>query len=383
MHNNIYTRTIVKLIKKWLNAPEIIILIGARQVGKSTLMQILLQNGLKINILNCENPIVADILQSRNSNEIRSLFGEDNNIVALDEAQDIPNIGKILKLIYDDKKVKHKIIATGSSSFDLSTKVGEPLTGRNLKFNLYPLSIDEIMQGKQWLEMLELLPSLLVYGAYPGIIDLPVDEKTKKLLTLSSDYLFKDIYKFEQVRNPEILRKLVKALAMQIGNLVSVNELANLCSTSTITIERYLDLLEKSFVIFKLGSFSKNLRNELKKSRKYYFYDLGIRNAVLNNFVRLEQRTDIGALWENFCIVEYMKTLEYAGQSSNLYFWRTYDGAEIDLIEEREGKLYTFEFKWNEKKNTSLPKSFSDKYTVEEFTVINRRNFNKLAKLHQ
>jgi hypothetical protein len=383
MHNNIYTRTIVKLIKKWLNAPEIIILIGARQVGKSTLMQILLQNGLKINILNCENPIVADILQSRNSNEIRSLFGEENNIVALDEAQDIPNIGKILKLIYDDKKVKHKIIATGSSSFDLSTKVGEPLTGRNLKFNLYPLSIDEIMQGKQWLEMLELLPSLLVYGAYPGIIDLPVDEKTKKLLTLSSDYLFKDIYKFEQVRNPEILRKLVKALAMQIGNLVSVNELANLCSTSTITIERYLDLLEKSFVIFKLGSFSKNLRNELKKSRKYYFYDLGIRNAVLNNFVRLEQRTDIGALWENFCIVEYMKTLEYAGQSSNLYFWRTYDGAEIDLIEEREGKLYTFEFKWNEKKNASLPKSFSDKYTVEEFTAINRRNFNKLAKLHQ
>lgn len=383
MHNNIYTRTIVKLIKKWLNAPEIIILIGARQVGKSTLMQILLQNGLKINILNCENPIVADILQSRNSNEIRSLFGEENNIVALDEAQDIPNIGKILKLIYDDKKVKHKIIATGSSSFDLSTKVGEPLTGRNLKFNLYPLSIDEIMQGKQWLEMLELLPSLLVYGAYPGIIDLPVNEKTKKLLTLSSDYLFKDIYKFEQVRNPEILRKLVKALAMQIGNLVSVNELANLCSTSTITIERYLDLLEKSFVIFKLGSFSKNLRNELKKSRKYYFYDLGIRNAVLNNFVRLEQRTDIGALWENFCIVEYMKTLEYAGQSSNLYFWRTYDGAEIDLIEEREGKLYTFEFKWNEKKNASPPKSFSDKYTVEEFTVINRRNFNKLAKLHQ
>lgn len=383
MHNNIYTRTIVKLIKKWLNAPEIIILIGARQVGKSTLMQILLQNGLKINILNCENPIVADILQSRNSNEIRSLFGEENNIVALDEAQDIPNIGKILKLIYDDKKVKHKIIATGSSSFDLSTKVGEPLTGRNLKFNLYPLSIDEIMQGKQWLEMLELLPSLLVYGAYPGIIDLPVNEKTKKLLTLSSDYLFKDIYKFEQVRNPEILRKLVKALAMQIGNLVSVNELANLCSTSTITIERYLDLLEKSFVIFKLGSFSKNLRNELKKSRKYYFYDLGIRNAVLNNFVRLEQRTDIGALWENFCIVEYMKTLEYAGQSSNLYFWRTYDGAEIDLIEEREGKLYTFEFKWNKKKNASPPKSFSDKYTVEEFTVINRRNFNKLAKLHQ
>lgn len=383
MHNNIYTRTIVKLIKKWLNAPEIIILIGARQVGKSTLMQILLQNGLKINILNCENPIVADILQSRNSNEIRSLFGEENNIVALDEAQDIPNIGKILKFIYDDKKVKHKIIATGSSSFDLSTKVGEPLTGRNLKFNLYPLSIDEIMQGKQWLEMLELLPSLLVYGAYPGIIDLPVNEKTKKLLTLSSDYLFKDIYKFEQVRNPEILRKLVKALAMQIGNLVSVNELANLCSTSTITIERYLDLLEKSFVIFKLGSFSKNLRNELKKSRKYYFYDLGIRNAVLNNFVRLEQRTDIGALWENFCIVEYMKTLEYAGQSSNLYFWRTYDGAEIDLIEEREGKLYTFEFKWNEKKNASPPKSFSDKYTVEEFTVINRRNFNKLAKLHQ
>lgn len=378
-----YKRSIVTLIEKWLNAPEIIILIGARQVGKSTLLQILLQNGLKINILNCENPIVADILKSRNTNEILSLFGEENNIVALDEAQDIPDIGKILKLIYDDKKVKQKIIATGSSSFDLSTKVGEPLTGRNLKFILYPLSIDEIKQDKQWLDMLELLPSLLVYGAYPGIIDLPVDEKKKKLLTLSSDYLFKDIYKFEQIRNPEILRKLVKALALQIGNLVSVNELANLCGTSAITIERYLDLLEKSFVIFKLGSFSKNLRNELKKSRKYYFYDLGIRNAVLNNFVRLEQRTDIGALWENFCVAEYIKTLEYSGQSSNLYFWRTYDGAEVDLIEEREGKLFTFEFKWNENKKASLPKSFSEEYAVAEFTVINRRNFNKLAQLQQ
>lgn len=378
---NMYKRTIVKLIERWMNAPEIIILIGARQVGKSTLMRILLEEGSKINILNCENPIVADILKSKNINEILSLFGEQNNIVALDEAQDIPDIGKILKLIYDDEKVKHKIIATGSSSFDLSTKVGEPLTGRNLKFNLYPLSIDEISQGKQWLEMLELLPSLLVYGTYPGIIDLPIDEKKKKLLTLTSDYLFKDIYKFEQLRNPEILRKLVKALALQIGNLVSVNELANLCGTSTITIERYLDLLEKSFVIFKLGSFSKNLRNELKKSRKYYFYDLGIRNALLNNFVRLEQRTDIGALWENFCVAEYIKTLEYAGQSSNLYFWRTYDGAEIDLIEEREGKLYAYEFKWNENKSATLPKSFSEEYVVEQFSIINRRNFNKLAKL--
>ncbi|MCF8361720.1 MAG: ATP-binding protein [Prolixibacteraceae bacterium] len=375
-----YQRDIIKIINKWLASPEIIILIGARQVGKSTLIEMLAKSGNKINILNCENPIVADILKSKNINDILSLFGEQNDIVALDEAQDIPEIGKILKLLYDDKRVKHKIIATGSSSFELSNKTGEPLTGRNLKFKLYPLSISEISYNLQWLEMLESLSSLLIYGTYPGIIDLPADKKKKKLLTLSGDYLFKDIYKFEQVRNPEVLRKLLKALALQIGNLVSINELASLCSTSTITVERYLDLLEKSFVIFKLGSFSKNLRNELKKSRKYYFFDLGIRNALLNNFIPLEERTDIGGMWENFCIAEYMKTIEYAERNANLYFWRTYDGAEIDLIEEYEGKLYAFEFKWNEKKKATLPKSFSEKYDVETFVTINRRNFNMLMK---
>lgn len=363
-----------------MDVPEIIILIGARQVGKSTLLEMLSEDGLKINILNCENPIVADILKNKNINDIGALFGEQNKIVALDEAQDIPEIGKILKLFFDDKRITQKIIATSSSSFELSNKTGEPLTGRNLKFKLYPLSVEEISQNGQWFEMLERLPSLLMYGSYPGIIDLPVEEKKKKLLTLSGDYLFKDIYKFEQIRNPGILRKLLKALALQIGNLVSINELANICGISSITVERYLDLLEKSFVVFKLGSFSKNLRNELKKSRKYYFYDLGIRNALLNNFVPLEERTDIGAIWENFCIAEYLKTLEYAERNANLYFWRTYDGAEIDLIEEYEGKLFAFEFKWNEKKKASLPKIFSEKYQVEAFTTVNRRNFNILMK---
>lgn len=349
-------------------------------MGKSTLINSMLGSGKKINIINCENPFVADILKSRNINDILALFGENYDIIALDEAQDIPEIGKILKLLFDDKRIKYKIIATGSSSFELSNRTGEPLTGRNLKFRLYPLSINEISQKKQWIEMLESISSLLIFGSYPGIIDLPDDEKKKKLLTLSNDYLFKDIYKFEQIRNPEILRKLLKALALQIGDLVSINELANMSGSSTITVERYLDLLEKSFVIFRLGSFSKNLRNELKKSRKYYFYDLGIRNALLNNFVPLEQRTDIGAMWENFCIAEYQKTLEYAEKYSNLYFWRTYDGAKIDLVEERDGKLFAFEFKWNAKKNPSLPKSFSDQYPFEAFTTINRRNFNKLMK---
>ncbi len=375
-----YSREVIKLIYRWLDVPEIIILIGARQVGKSTFLEMLSEYGLKINILNCENPIVADILKNKNINDIGALFGEQNKIVALDEAQDIPEIGKILKLLFDDKRITQKIIATGSSSFELSNKTGEPLTGRNLKFKLYPLSVGEISQNRQWFEMLERLPSLLMYGSYPGIIDLPVEEKKKKLLTLSGDYLFKDIYKFEQIRNPGILRKLLKALALQIGNLVSVNELANICGISSITVERYLDLLEKSFVVFKLGSFSKNLRNELKKSRTYYFYDLGIRTALLNNFVPLEERTDIGAIWENFCIAEYLKTLEYAERNANLYFWRTYDGAEIDLIEEYEGKLFAFEFKWNEKKKASLPKTFSENYQVEAFTTINRRNFNILMK---
>jgi predicted AAA+ superfamily ATPase len=237
---------------------------------------------------------------------------------------------------------------------------------------MFPLSLAEISEKKGYLNVEEMLDELLVYGSYPGIIDLPLSEKKKKLMDLTGDYLFKDIYKFEQVRNPDVLRKLLKAIALQVGNLVSVPELASLTGVSVITAERYLDLLEKSFVIFRLGSYSNNLRNELKKSRKYYFYDNGVRNAVLNNFISVSERTDIGALWENFCVSEYLKRNENRGILSNLYFWRTYDGAEIDMVEERDGKLFAFEFKWNVKRKVAIPFSFRENYDVESIEVINR-----------
>lgn len=368
-----YERDLILNLKKWLDSREVMIIFGARQVGKSTLLEMLSPHLERMKILNCENPVVSDILQSHDLTRIKQLF-DKSRFVAFDEAQDIPNIGKVLKLLYDTNEEQIKYLATGSSSFELADRIGEPLTGRNLKFKLYPLSLNEIKEKKGLLGVLESLDDLLIYGTYPGIIDLPVNEKRKKLVTLSGDYLFRDIYKFKQLRNPEILRKLLKALALQIGSLVSLNELAALCGVSPVTVERYLDLLEKSFVIFKLGSFSSNLRNELKKSRKYYFYDNGIRNAVLNYFAPLDERQDKGALWENFCICEYLKFIENQEIISNLFFWRSYDGAEIDLVEERDGKIFAFEFKW--KKSAGLPKSFASKYQVAEFKVINRGNLN-------
>jgi len=370
-----YKRDITRNIINWMDAKEIIILFGARQVGKSTILEIIKEKYSDMIILNCENPIISDVLQKQDISAIFSLF-DGHQIVAFDEAQEIPEIGKILKLLYDEKEIKQKIIATGSSSFELANKTGEPLTGRNIKFKVFPLSISEIAAKKSWLSVLESRNDFLIYGTYPGVIDLPQKEKRRKLLELSGDYLFKDIYKFEQLRNPGLLRKLLKAVALQVGNLVSIPELANFTGVSVITVERYLDLLEKSFVIFKIGSYSSNIRNELKKSKKYYFYDNGIRNAVLNHFTPVDERTDVGALWENFCIAEYIKVLTKKERFSNLYFWRTYDGAEIDLVEERDGRINAFEFKWNPKKKARIPASFNEIYPVESYQVINRDNLN-------
>ena len=370
-----YQREIISNIDKWIISKEILIIFGARQVGKSTILEMLKEKYTDMIILNCENPVISDILQKKDISAILPLFN-DKHIVAFDEAQEIPQIGKILKLFYDEQQVTQKIIATGSSSFELANRTGEPLTGRNVKFKVYPLSLAEITTKKSWLSILEFRNDLLIYGSYPGLIDLPKEEKRRKLLEMTGDYLFKDIYKFEQLRNPEVLRKLLKAVALQVGNLVSVPELANLTGVSAITVERYLDLLEKSFVIFKIGSYNSNLRNELKKSKKYYFYDNGIRNAVLNNFTSVDERTDVGALWENFCIAEYLKVLEIKERFSNLYFWRTYDGAEIDLIEEKDGEIFAFEFKWNPKRKSKLPESFKKAYPIKSYQVINRENLN-------
>ncbi len=368
-----YYRDILKEIGQQLKRPEIILLFGARQTGKSTLLELLSKEHGDLKILDCEQPVVYDALHDINIPKIKALFDEKES-VAFDEAQTIPEIGKILKLLYDDKKSKIRLIATGSSSFELSNKTGEPLTGRNISFKLFPLSIHEISAQKGWQYFLENLEEFLLYGTYPGVVDLNAKEKREKLLSLSNDYLFKDIFKFEQLRNPDVLRKLLKAIALQVGNLVSYQELATLTGISKQTVVRYLNLLEKSFIIFRLGSFSGNLRNELRKRQKYFFYDTGIRNAIINNFAGMADRSDAGAIWENFCVSEIIKADSNKRLFSNFYFWRTYDGAEIDLVEERDGKIIAWEFKWNPGRKPKIPVTFTDKYNVIDYRIISPGN---------
>ena len=371
-----YPRSILQLIHLWLNSKEILIIYGARQVGKTTLLKMLFENFKDSVILNCELPNVTEILESNDLSAIRALFS-GKRIIAFDEAQTLSNIGKLLKLIYDEMP-EFKIIATGSSSFELSNQLGEPLTGRNVKFRLFPLSLREIKDRNGWLWILNNINNLLVYGTYPGIIDLDFNKKQQKLLELSGDYLFKDLLVFEQVKSPVLLRKLLKALALQVGGQVSVNELANLTGTSRLNIEKYLDILEKSFIIFNLGSFSSNLRNEIKSSRKYYFYDNGILNALTGNFNFLQNRNDAGVLWENFCMCEIVKKNSNNNRFANIYFWRTYDGAEIDLVEEVNNEIRAFEFKWKQKRSIRLPQSFAEKYGVNNLKVITPQNLHDL-----
>ncbi len=324
-------------------------------------------------LLNCEKPIVMEVLFSKNVVRIKRLFG-DNKVVALDEAQKVPGIGEILKLIYDDESFDCKLIATGSSSFELSGQITEPLTGRNRKIKLLPISLNEIINKNGWLWIEENIENLLVYGQYPAVLMARENRKEILLEELTSDYLYHDILTLERLKNPILLNKLLKALAFQIGSQVSINELAGMLGIATQTVEKYLDLLEKNFVIYPLGTYSTNLRNELKKSRKYFFYDLGIRNAIINNYAPLDSRQDVGQLWENFCINERLKFNNANQKRVNYFFWRTYDGAEIDLIEESAGKLSLFEFKWRLKSKVKIPASFEKKYGKSELKIISKES---------
>jgi uncharacterized protein len=371
-----YHRTIQDILEKYLGKKEIIILYGARQVGKTTLLHQLANQTPDSKILNCELSFVADTLESKDLSRIKALF-EENKTIMLDEAQKILNIGSVLKLIYDELP-QYQIIATGSSSFELANQIVEPLTGRNFKFKMFPLSIPEIKAKKGWLWLNQNLNDFLVYGSYPGIIDLPASEKTHKLYELSSDYLFQDILAYDNIKNPSLIKKLLKAIALQIGSQVSVNELANLLGIARMTVEKYLDLLEKNFVIISVTSLSTNLRNEIKKSKKYYFHDLGIRNAIINNFSQPESRNDMGALWENFCIIERIKWLNINQPFTNIYFWRTYDGAEIDLVEELNDNYRLFEFKWGREKRKKVPGSFSKAYKTDTMTIVTPENMHDL-----
>lgn len=370
-------RDLMESIIKSCFQGKIILLFGARQVGKTTLLQELVsQLNLPTSWLNADESDVFEAFNNATtSTQLLQLIGQNNKLVVIDEAQQIPEIGKKLKLIFDSK-ADIQVIATGSSAFELQNQTAEPLTGRKKSYHLYPISYKEIVANSSILEAKRLLDTRLVYGSYPDVVNNPGREK-EILVEIAQSYLYKDVLQVDNIRKPSHIDKLLKALAFQVGSEVSYHELAQtIGNIDTATVEKYIDLLEKAFVIFKLPAFSRNLRNEIKKGKKYYFYDNGIRNVLISNFSQPEMRLDKGALWENFLISERMKTNNYQGRFVNSYFWRTHDRAEIDYIEEIDGILHAYEFKWKVQK-VRFPASFLTTYPENETVLVNRSNFEQ------
>lgn len=369
------TRCIEENILPLLGGRKAIIIMGARQVGKSTLLSQMLGNREDVIWMNGDEPDIQDLFQDMTSTRIKTILG-NKKILAIDEAQRIPNIGLRLKLI-TDQIPEVQVIATGSSSFELANKVNESLTGRKREFKMFPLTFGEMAKHTSFLEESRLIPHRMIYGYYPEIVANPGDERAT-LKELTDSYLYKDILTLESIKKPDKLTRLLKALALQIGSQVSYNEIGNLIGLDSKTVEKYIDILEKSFIIFRLGSYSRNQRNELKSSRKIFFWDLGIRNAIIGNLSQIENRTDTGELWENFVIAERLKKNAYSGSFAQSYFWRTRQQNEIDYIEEEDGKLSSFEFKWNDRKaNVKCPEVFKNAYPETIFKVITPKNIEE------
>ena len=368
-------RILSKKISALLDGRKAITIMGARQVGKSTLLQMMLGERKDVMWLNGDEPDIVEILGNMTSPRLKAMIG-NNTIIVIDEAQRIPDIGLRLKLI-TDQIPDVQVIATGSSSFDLSNKLNEPLTGRKREFKMYPLTFNEMVSSTNLLEETRMLPHRMVYGYYPEVVCNPGEEKII-LKELADSYLYKDILSMDGILKPEKLVKLLKALAYQIGSQVSYNEVGMLVGLDSKTVEKYITILEKSYIIFRLTSLARNIRNELKSSRKIFFWDLGIRNAVIGNLTQIENRQDAGALWENFVIAERMKMLAYNGSFAQTYFWRTKQQQEIDYREEEDGKIKAFEFKWNPNKAAAkCPDSFLKAYQNPEFKVITPRNVDE------
>ena len=365
-------RTIVENIKKEFFQSKAIVLLGARQVGKSTMLKNIFKNEQNTLWLDAENPDVALIFENATATRLKSFFGH-NKFVIIDEAQKIDNIGSKLKLI-TDYIPEIQVIATGSSAFELRNKLNEPLTGRKFEHKLFPLSFTEMKNEIGLLEEIRMLPHRLVYGYYPEVVTTKNGEE-KILRLLSDSYLYKDILLFNGIRKPEKMQELLKALAWQIGSEVNYNELGKMIGLKSETVEEYIHLLEQSFVIYRLNSYHTNQRSEIKKGKKIYFNDLGIRNAIISDFSPFETRSDKGNLFENFVINEYFKTNEYQEKFQKFYFWRSNEQQEVDLIIEKNGLLQAIEIKWNTKSKAKLPLSFSNKYPESEFIVINSENF--------
>lgn len=360
-------------LEKKLADKKAIILLGPRQAGKTTLLRELVRrNQLDALSWNGDETDIREMLKNPTSTQLKSYIGK-HKILIIDEAQRIENIGLAIKLIYDNIPGV-KVIATGSSAFELANRINEPLTGRKWEFFLYPVSYGEMVEHHGLIEERRLLEQRLIYGYYPDVVTSPGQEK-ETLQQLADSYLYKDILTWENIQKPEKLEKLIQALAFQLGNEVSYLELSRMTGIDKETVERYITLLERAFVVFRLGAFSRNLRKELSKARKIYFYDNGIRNAVIRNYAPLGLRADKGALWENFLISERLKFLQKNEWFTNRFFWRTHDRQEIDYIEERDGILHAFEFKWSEKAKTKFPTVFLITYPEHKTEVINRSNF--------
>ena len=374
-------RTIQKFIEKNLFEGKIIVIYGARQVGKTTLLKVLQKqySNKRSLFINCDEEDSRNSLYNVTSTYLKNLF-KGYDIIFIDEAQRVKNIGLTLKIAIDSMPEK-QLIVTGSSSFDLANEINEPLTGRKYEFHLHPFSLNEIAGSLSPFERRRLLPTWLTFGLYPDVINKP-NKAEFVLNNLTQGTLYKDALEYQNIKRSELLFKLLQALAFQIGQEVSYNELANLLKTNKATVERYVYLLEQSFIIYRLTPFSRNLRNELKKLRKIYFYDVGIRNALINAYGPLEFRNDIGALWENFIISERIKYNLNHNHRTNQYFWRTRKQQEIDYLEEENQKLSAFEFKWNPKKvRKQAPKPFREAYPNTPFRSITPENYQEFVGL--
>lgn len=364
-----------------LQPGKIILLMGARRVGKTTLLKQAEAEFVGTSrFYNCDDPQVRDQFTDISLHQLQQLL-KDTDLIIFDEAQRIKNIGITLKLIADELDDK-KVLVSGSSSLELANEINEPLTGRKKTFHLYPISFLELSQYHQrdQVKVTSYVNQAMLFGTYPVLFDLGSDqEKTEYLLEITQDYLYKDALEYQNIRNPEQLRKLLTALALQLGNEVSYTELANTVGVDQKTVIRYVDLLEKSYVIFRLPALSRNLRKEINKSRKIYFYDNGVRNALIRNFNAYDLRTDRGAVWENFLIAERIKRDNYLREFKNYYFWRTYDQKEIDFIEEAGGQLRGFEFEWIKDKLTQ-PKEFLETYENSSVELVNKNSFVEFVR---
>ncbi|MFH1561490.1 MAG: ATP-binding protein [Patescibacteria group bacterium] len=362
------------IVEKLKSSNKGIIVYGARQIGKTTLVNEVVQKlGLKTLVINGDQSQFLDILSSRNLNKIKSLVG-DYQLVFIDEAQRIPEIGIALKIILDNLP-SIKVLVTGSSSLDLASKISEPLTGRAWTYRLYPISFLELSENQSRAELDTSLEERLVLGAYPEIFSMAGSSQRREYLqNLADAYLYRDLLEFGEIKNSSKIRDLLKLLSFQIGSLVSLTEIGSQLGMGKETVSRYIDLLEKSNIVFRLKGLSRNLRKEIVKMDKVYFFDLGIRNILIDNLKPLKDRNDIGQLWENFLIVERMKLLAYTRNSGSIYFWRTYTGAELDYVEEKAGRLSGFEFKHGDK-NGKVPASWVKTYPKAEYQCINRTNY--------